>query len=104
MHLPARHSREERQRDAGDRKVPEYDRIWADNVLRAIVVFGTFEDGATTSSDAGISAYNAFVGMMNTELAASSLVTVPATIPSHPARRAGQRLSPGRCRTLDGSE
>jgi hypothetical protein len=65
-------------------KFPEYDRIWADKVLRAIVVFGKYEDGATTSSDAGIGAYNAFVGMMNTELAASSLVTVPATIPSHP--------------------
>jgi len=65
-------------------KFPEYDRIWADDVFRAVVVFGKYEAGATTASDAGISAYNGFVAMMKSELAASGLVTEPTSIPANP--------------------
>ena len=65
-------------------KFPEYDRVWSDNVLRVVAVFGKFEDGATTSSDAGISGYNEFVGQVRTLLADKHPVTVPATIPAEP--------------------
>ncbi|MBA3462239.1 MAG: PPC domain-containing protein [Deltaproteobacteria bacterium] len=65
-------------------KFPEYNKIWEDNVLNVVAIFGKYEDGATTSSDAGIAAYNTFIGSMKSELSARSLVTVPATVPSNP--------------------
>ena len=42
-------------------KYPEYDMVWADDTLSVVAIFGKFEKGATTSSDAGISAFNRFV-------------------------------------------
>jgi hypothetical protein len=66
-------------------KFPEYDKVWADNAFNVVAIFGKFEDGATTSSDAGISAYNSFVSEMKRELPARGTVTsTPATIPSSP--------------------
>ena len=35
-------------------KYPEYDKVWEDGTLRVVAIFGKYEDGATTSSDAGI--------------------------------------------------
>src|SRR5688572_15630457 len=35
---------------------PEYHKVWEDNVLNVVAVFGKYEDGATTSDDAGIAA------------------------------------------------
>ena len=63
-------------------KFPEYNKVWEDNRFEVMAVFGKYEDGATTSSDAGISAYNSFVSMMKSEL--SGATTVPATVPSSP--------------------
>jgi len=64
-------------------KFPEYDKVWEDGTLNVVAIFGKYEDGATTSSDAGISAYNAFVKAMKTQLG-SSATTVPASVPTSP--------------------
>jgi hypothetical protein len=47
-------------------------------------VFGKYEDGATTSSDAGISAYNRFTRSIKQELAPFDLTTEPASVPQSP--------------------
>ncbi|AKU93555.1 Alkaline serine protease [Labilithrix luteola] len=65
-------------------KYPEYHKVWEDNALEVVAIFGKFEDGATSPSDAGISAYNSFVASMARELAGFSVVTTPATIPASP--------------------
>ena len=65
-------------------RFPEYDRVWEDDTLRVVAVFGKYEDGATTSADAGIAAYNRFVEEIARDLGAHELTTVPATLPSSP--------------------
>lgn len=65
-------------------KFPEYPKIWEDGRLEVLAIFGKYEDGATSGSDAGISAYNEFVGAMKQELSSRSLTTVPASVPSNP--------------------
>ena len=65
-------------------KFPEYNKIWEDNTLSVVAIFGKYEDGATSGSDAGIAAYNEFVGAMKTELRDRNLTTVPASVPSSP--------------------
>ena len=64
-------------------KFPEYDKIWEDNQLNVVAIFGKYTDGAT-SGDAGIDGFNEFVGAMKSELASHGLVTTPPTIPSDP--------------------
>jgi hypothetical protein len=63
-------------------KYPEYTKVWEDNVLEVLAIFGKYEDGAT-SGDAGIDAYNSFVRSMKTELGTGA-TTVPASVPSSP--------------------
>ena len=65
-------------------KFPEYDKVWEDGALKVVAIFGKYEDGATTASDAGIAAYNQFIRAMKQELGARDLVTIPATIPTNP--------------------
>lgn len=65
-------------------KYPEYHKVWEDDVLKVVAVFGKYEDGATTASDAGISAYNKFVRQVKQALAAYDLVTVPEDLPYSP--------------------
>jgi hypothetical protein len=65
-------------------KYPEYNKVWEDGVLRVVAIFGKYEDGATTSSDAGIAAYNTFVSSIKSELRAGGLTTTPATVPTSP--------------------
>ena len=66
-------------------KYPEYHKLWEDNRLEVVAVFGKYEDGAT-SGDAGISAYNSFVSQMKRELGATGnqLTTIPASLPDAP--------------------
>lgn len=64
-------------------KYPEYDKVWEDDTLNVVAVFGKYEDGATTTSDAGISGYNKFSRAIKTELGAG-VTTVPANVPSSP--------------------
>jgi hypothetical protein len=65
-------------------KFPEYDMVWEDDTLEVLAIFGKFEDGATTASDAGVAAYNEFIGAMKRELGARNLTTIPASVPSAP--------------------
>src|SRR5690606_23361716 len=65
-------------------KFPEYDQVWADGVLRVVAIFGKNEDGSTASWDAGIAAYNRFVGLIRAGLAPFELSTEPAEIPAQP--------------------
>jgi hypothetical protein len=64
-------------------KYPEYDKVWEDDVLQVVAVFGKYEDGATTSSDAGISGYNRFSKAVRSELGLG-VTTVPAEVPANP--------------------
>ena len=64
-------------------KYPEYQKVWEDNELKVVAIFGKNEEGAT-ANDAGISAYNAFVESMRTTLRPYALTTEPATLPASP--------------------
>ncbi len=64
-------------------KYPEYHRVWSDGSLDVVAIFGKYEDGATTSSDAGIAAYNRFVSTVRQSLG-SSVTTTPSNVPSNP--------------------
>jgi len=64
-------------------KYPEYHKVWEDDELRVVAIFGKNEDGAT-ANDAGIDAYNAFVASMRSTLGALSLTTEPADLPASP--------------------
>ncbi len=63
-------------------KYPEYHKAWEDGVLKTVAIFGKTESGATTSADAGISAWNSFIASMKRTY--STAVTTPATIPAGP--------------------
>jgi hypothetical protein len=65
-------------------KYPEYHKVWEDNSLKVVAVFGKYEDYATTSSDAGIAAYNSFVAAAKAHLSTYSLVTQPEGIGTSP--------------------
>jgi hypothetical protein len=65
-------------------KFPEYHKIWEDNRLEVVVIFGKDKDGAQENSDVGITAYNRFLGAMKSELSTRNLTTVPATLASNP--------------------
>jgi hypothetical protein len=65
-------------------KYPEYHRVWEDDTLNVLAVFGKNEEDATSNFDAGISAYNNFVRSMKTELGPLGATTVPADIPFSP--------------------
>ncbi len=65
-------------------KYPEYHKVWDDNELKVVAIFGQYEKSGTTSADAGISAYNQFAAQMRSTLGALSLTTEPATVPSAP--------------------
>ena len=59
-------------------RFPEYDMVWADDALRVVAVFGKYEDGASTSADAGIAGYNRFLREIARTLGEHTLVTDPA--------------------------
>ncbi len=64
-------------------KYPEYDQVWSDGALRVVAVFGKYADGATSSSDAGIQAYDAFVSAMERDYGAQT-ATTPASFAARP--------------------
>jgi hypothetical protein len=81
-------------------KYPEYDKVWEDDVLQVVAVFGKYEDGATTSSDAGISAYNRFHRAIQQELAPFGVAVEPAnlgTAPTRPSSPTASRSRSTRC-------
>ncbi|MBI3074345.1 MAG: PPC domain-containing protein [Deltaproteobacteria bacterium] len=66
-------------------KYPEYNKVWEDNALKVVAIFGKYEDGATTAGDAGIAAYNEFVRYIRSELAKfGAVTTIPAQVPEAP--------------------
>lgn len=66
-------------------KYPEYHKVWEDDVLKVVAIFGKYEDGKTSNSDAGINAYNGFSRQMNSLLRREdSFATLPAVIPTRP--------------------
>jgi hypothetical protein len=65
-------------------KYPEYHKVWEDDALEVLAVFGKYEDGATTASDAGIAGFNRFSQSVAEELRGYDLVTEPAELPSAP--------------------
>jgi len=64
-------------------KFPEYTKIWEDNTLNVVAIFGKYKDGAT-SGDVGIAGFNTFVNAMKTELGTHGLTTIPASVPISP--------------------
>jgi hypothetical protein len=65
-------------------KFPEYHKVWEDNALNVVAIFGKYEDGATTASDAGIAGWNNFIAAVKTELRGATVTSTPATIPVNP--------------------
>jgi len=65
-----------------DGKYPEYDQVWDDNELRVVAIFGKYESGATSTSDAGISAYNQFVSTIRTKWGGGTVT--PSDAPTSP--------------------
>lgn len=65
-------------------KYPEYHKVWEDDVLKVVAIFGKYEDNSTSNSDAGIAAYNSFLGAVKQRFAGDMLVTEPAEVPSNP--------------------
>jgi hypothetical protein len=60
-------------------KYPEYHKVWEDGLLTVVAIFGKYAAGATSDSDAGIAAYNAFAAAVRAELGAW-----PAGVPTTP--------------------
>jgi hypothetical protein len=65
-------------------KYPEYHKVWEDDRLEVISIFGKYEPSGDTG-DSGVSAFNTFVSNMKNELGALKLVTTPAEISASPA-------------------
>jgi hypothetical protein len=66
-------------------KYPEYHKVWEDNRLEVVAIFGKYEANAT-SGDAGIDGFNAFVSSMKRELQAltPNVATTPANVAAAP--------------------
>lgn len=64
-------------------RYPEYHKVWEDDELRVVAIFGKVDEGAT-SGDGGINAYNDFIRMVQREFAEDEVVTTPAELPSSP--------------------
>ena len=65
-------------------KYPEYQKVWEDDALKVVAIYGKYKDNATSSSDAGIAAYNEFINAMKSRLQDSNLTTTPADVPYSP--------------------
>lgn len=66
-------------------KFPEYQKIWEDKQFNTVAIFGKYEDGATSSGDAGIAAWNSFINNAKRTLAAfGTVTTTPANLPDSP--------------------
>jgi hypothetical protein len=64
-------------------RFPEYDRVWEDGALRVVAVFGKYDDYATSPSDAGIRAYDEFLGAVRNGIG-SGFATTPANLATSP--------------------
>lgn len=73
-----------RSADNRDGTYPEYDKIWEDGVLHAIVIFGKDRAGASGFTDFGVSAYGQFNVKLRMYAAGLKLTPTPANIPGAP--------------------
>jgi hypothetical protein len=64
-------------------KYPEYQKVWEDDRLEVVSIFGKFE-ATGAAGDAGVDAFNAFVRRIKTDLHADKLVTTPASVSDAP--------------------
>lgn len=65
-------------------KFPEYQKVWEDDRLEIVAIFGKYEANAT-SGDAGIDGFNEFVSTMKTTMAAlGPVVSTPANLADRP--------------------
>jgi hypothetical protein len=65
-------------------KFPEYQKVWEDDRLEIVAIFGKYEANAT-SGDAGIDGFNQFVSSMKTTMAAlGPVVSTPANVADRP--------------------
>ncbi|MDB4938592.1 MAG: Alkaline serine protease [Labilithrix sp.] len=66
-------------------KYPEYQKVWEDNRLEIVAIFGKYAANAT-SGDAGIDGFNEFVSTMKSTLAGlgSNVVSTPANVAERP--------------------
>lgn len=64
-------------------KFPEYHKVWEDDALEIVAIFGKNEEGAT-SGDPGISAYNEFNRSIQDELSAFGFTSEPADVSRFP--------------------
>lgn len=68
----------------GSGKYPEYDRIWSDGMLHAVVIFGKDTPGSTGWGDFGISAYGQFNSKLRNYAAGVKVSSTPSNIPGAP--------------------
>jgi hypothetical protein len=64
-------------------KYPEYQKIWEDDRLEIVSIFGKFE-ATGGAGDAGVDAFNSFVATMSSELGSANLVTTPTNVGDAP--------------------
>ena len=64
-------------------RYPEYQKVWEDDRLEVISIFAKYEANADLN-DAGIDAFNSFVGKMTSALRGKKLVTTPAALSGGP--------------------
>lgn len=60
-------------------KYPEYHKVWEDGALNVVSIFGKYEDGATSPSDAGIAAFDEFVDAVKTAWPAARITSTTAS-------------------------
>ncbi|HIA04244.1 MAG TPA: hypothetical protein EYN66_20505 [Myxococcales bacterium] len=58
-------------------RYPEYHKVWEDNRLEVVAIFGKFEEGATSNWDAGISSYNKFINTVKDEFRHNDVHVTP---------------------------
>lgn len=63
-------------------KYPEYNKIWEDHAFTMLSVFGKYEEGATSNSDAGIRAYNSFLSRIASAI--PGVTSEPPGLPANP--------------------
>jgi hypothetical protein len=65
-------------------KYPEYQKVWEDDRLEVISIFGKYE-ATGAAGDAGVEGFNDFVRKMKSALGGRNLVTTPANLSDSPA-------------------
>jgi hypothetical protein len=63
-------------------KYPEYDKIWSDDRLEVVAIFGKVEAGTTTDADRGIWSHGHFVSTLRAEL--PNATVTPANVSADP--------------------